>query len=104
MTRHQRLEAAPYIDTWRSISQSVIDEAVGQRKKIICIFEGKRTPLWTSAKIEPTLFRATNTVYQRKRVISVSYLIANKVSKSEETNEVDVDIKAAETRCNRHPV
>jgi len=66
-------------------------------KAVTCKHEGKRTSLWTSAKLKPALFRANTihnllfseppTVYRDKRVVSRhfrrSYLKANKVSKSE---------------------
>ena len=53
--RHQRLEAAP-LDTWASISQNVIDEAVGRWRKRLRASIGARP----SVKRKPTLFRATN--------------------------------------------
>jgi len=56
MTRHQRLEAAPH---WQ-----VHEEAYHKRncwsteKAVMCMHEGGRTSLWTSAKIKPAFFQS----------------------------------------------
>ena len=77
---------------------------------------GRRTSLWTSAKLKPSLFRANTlhnrlfsdppTVYRGKHVVSChfhrSYLKANRVSKSEVTRKVEYAYhfwKCAECRC-----
>ena len=55
------------IDTWASISQNVIDKAVGQcRKRRGSVQAGNRS-LWTSAKLKPALFRATNSLPRKTR-------------------------------------
>jgi len=88
------------IDAWGSISQTVIDEAVDQWKKAVTwMCESERTSLWTSAKIKPALFRGTGffqttssllrkTLYITRH-FRRSYLIANKVSRGEETRKVE---------------
>jgi len=64
---------------------------------VVCMSEGKRTSLWTSTKLKPTLFRANTlhnrlfseppTFYWGKHIVSRSfhrsYFKANKISKSE---------------------
>jgi len=61
--RHQRLEAAPHWHMgkhnrhrWSSCSTE---------KAVTCKHEGKRTSLWTSAKLKPAVFRA-NTLHNRQ--------------------------------------
>ena len=83
-TRH--MSATPATRCSASVTQrasiSVNVEAVGQCRKRLCtcMREGKRRPLWASAKLKPTLFRANTlhnrlfpeplTVYRGKRVVS----------------------------------
>ena len=59
--------------------------------KNMCMHEGERTSLWTSAKIKG--FSQPLTVYRGNCIVShhfrCSYLKANKVSKSEETRKVE---------------
>ena len=87
----------------QNASQDVIDEAAlvnGERSYVQAW--GKRTSLWTSAKLIPALLRANRvhnrtfseppTVYRGKHAVSRyfhrSHLKANKVSKSEGTRKV----------------
>ena len=99
--RHQPL----WLATWSSafwhmgkrIKKRHQQSSWSMEKAVTCKHEGKRTSLWTSAKLKPALFRANTihnllfseppTVYRGKRVVSRhfrrSYLKANKVSKSE---------------------
>jgi len=90
------------VNTWENISQNVIDEAVGQRRKRLRAsmkakwhhFEHLLN--WNLLFSEPTLhnrfFSEPPTVYRGKHVFSRhfhrSYLKANKVSKSEGTRKV----------------
>jgi len=83
------------IDMWGSISQNVLNEAScwSMAKRVRCMCEGERTSLWTSAKIKPALFSATNSLPRKMRYVSrhfcCSYLKANEVSKSEEPRKVE---------------
>ena len=95
--------------TWSSaslihgqLSQNVIDEAVGQWRKRLHASMRQKASLWTSAKLKRALFKANTlhnrffsespTVYRGKHVVSrhfhLSYLKANKVSKSDDTRKV----------------
>ena len=46
------------IDTWASISQNVIDKAVGQWRKRLHANMRQNYITWTSTKLKPTFFRA----------------------------------------------
>jgi len=74
------------IDTWGSISQNVLNE-------VMCMRKCERTSLWASAKIKPTLFRATNSPPRKAGYVSRhlrrSYSTANKLSKSQKTRKVE---------------
>ena len=90
------------IDTWQAYHKMSSTKQLVNAESDYVEAWGKRTPLWTSAKLKPALFRAKTlhkwliseppTVYQGKRVVSRhfhhSYLKANKVSKSEGTRKV----------------
>jgi len=53
------------IDTSASISQNVIDKAVGWwRTRFTCEHHWRMTSLWTSAKLKPAFFRA-NAIHSR---------------------------------------
>jgi len=90
--RHQRLDAVHHWHMDKHITKR--RSCWSTEKAVVCMREGKRTSLWTSAELKPALFRANTlhprlfleppTVYRRKHVVSPSlhhsYLIANKVS------------------------
>jgi len=98
----QRLEAAPRWHMGKHITKRHQWSSWSMEKVTACKHEGKRTSLWTSAKLKPALFRVNTqhnrlfaeppTVYRRKHVVSRhfhrSYLKANKLSKSEGTRKV----------------
>jgi len=83
------------IDTWKSISQNVIDEAVGQwRKRLRASMKAKLKPaVFRANTLHNRLFSEPPTVYRGKHVVSrhfhCSYLKANKVSKSEGIKKVE---------------
>jgi len=60
-------------------------------KMVVCMCEGKRTSPWTSAKLKPAFFRATNFLPRKMclRLFCHSYLKANKISKSQGINKVE---------------
>jgi len=62
-------------------------------KAVTCMREGERTLLWTSAKIKPALFRATNSLPRKTRCFASlpSHLLGSKVSRSEETRKVEYE-------------
>jgi len=70
-TLHKHLSAIPaavrdlkqrLINTWASIiSQNLIDEAVVNGKSACVRAWGKRTSVWISAKLKPSLFRTNTT-------------------------------------------
>jgi len=98
---HQRLDAVHQWHMGKHIRKRPNCWSV--EKVVVCVHEGKRTSLWTSAKLKPALFRANTlhnrlfseppTVYQGKRIVlrpfHCSYLKANIVSKSEGIRKVD---------------
>jgi len=70
------------IDTWGSMSQNVIDKAVGQwRKAVTCKHEGKMISLWTSPNwnrlfsepthTQPALLRCTNSLPRKTRYFTL---------------------------------
>jgi len=90
------------IDTFASISQNVINEAVGQWKKQLCASMMQKDITLNTCKLKPALFQSQHatqpalfeppTVYQEKHVVlrhfHRSYLKTNKVRKSEGTRIV----------------
>jgi len=86
------------IDTWASISQNVIDKAVGQwRKRLRASMKANditlKPALFRANTLHNRLFSEPPTVYRGKHVVSRhfhrSYLKANKVSKTEGINKVE---------------
>ena len=68
--RHQRLDAAhqrlDVAHQWRIGKHITISRSCcwSMEKVVVCMHEGKRTSLWTSAKLKPALFKA-NTLHNR---------------------------------------
>jgi len=75
--RHQWLDAARHWHTSKHVTKHRSSWSV--EKMVVCVHEGKRTSLWTSAKLKLALFRTNTlhyqlfserpTVYQRKYVV-----------------------------------
>jgi len=55
------------IDTWKSISKKRRQSSWSMEKAVVCMREGERTSLWTSAKLKPALFRAINSLPRKRR-------------------------------------
>jgi len=49
------------VETWTSISQNVVNKAVGQWREWLRASTRQMTSLWTSAKLKPALFSANTT-------------------------------------------
>jgi len=100
------------IDTWASILQNVIDEAVGQWRKQLDANMMQKDITLNSAKLKPALFRASTlhnwlflqppTVYRGIHVVTRyfhrSYLKANEVSKVKAQGKLNMHIIFA-TQC-----
>jgi len=56
MTRRQRLEATPHWHMGKHVTKRHRRSCWSMDKGVTCMCEGKRTSLWTSAKIKPALF------------------------------------------------
>jgi len=68
---YRRLEEAPYIDTWASIPQSVVDDAIDQwAYTAACMWEGQRSSLWTF-DITDRFLSEPPTFSRRKHVFGV---------------------------------
>ena len=93
ITQHWRLEAVPHWHAGKHITKCLQRSCWSMAKRVRCMCEGERTSLWTSAKIKPALFSATNSLPRKMRYVSrhfcCSYLKANEVSKSEEPRKVE---------------
>jgi len=93
--RHQRLEAAPHWHIGKHITKRHRRSRWSVQKAVTCMREGERTSLWvwTSAKLLPDRFRATNSLPRKTRYVSRhfrrSHLKANKVSNNKGTKKVE---------------
>ena len=77
--------------TWcigRRITKRHRRSSWSMQKAVTCKREGERTSLWTSAKLKPAFFRATNSL-PRKSPYVLRHSVAVIVTKNKETRKVE---------------